>query len=310
MKVRDVMKKSITKYSICFIFLLTITLGSLNSVMAANNIKMSLENKEIEFKDTLESPYLDSNNRTMIPLRTIAEELGHKVEWIQDIKTIAIDDNIYITIPDDDIYTIIEDGDIFIKSSGKRITMDTVATVKNNKTYVPARFIIEALGHKLEYKYYNGIHKMNVLKNQGSIGSTTTQAKEFYFGYIRDLNLYNNQATFEMMDIIGMDDIKIFPELGFDREYFENIGYDFLFNGNMETFELKDSTEYKILNWSDSEEENIPKSRFIELYNDTYIHNGHVMNGYKYKGYYVHDGYFYIEVKNNYIEKLHEVYHP
>lgn len=298
------MKRLIAKYSICFFFLITITLGSFNNVIGSGNIEISLDNEIIKFEEKLESPYLDSNNRTMIPLRTITEELGHNVEWIQDIKTIAIDNNIYISIPDDNIHTIIEDGDIFIKSSGKRITMDTVAQVKNNKTYVPIRFIVEALGHKLEYNYHDGIHKMNILKNQGVLGTTTTQAKESYFGNIKDLDLYNNQATFEMMEIIDGDDIKIFPGLGFDNKYFEDVGYDFLYINNIQTFKLKDSTEYNILDMSNSNEKNISKSRFAELYYDGMI------NHENYNGYYVYGGYFYIEIKDNYIKKLYQVYHP
>ena len=240
------MKKSIVKLSISLLFMATVILGFNNNTVGASNIEISINNQKLKFQKGLESPYLDSNGRMMIPLRTISEELGHKVVWIQDIKTIAIDDNIYISIPDEDIYLMIEDASIFVKSLGKTIKMDTEAKLKNNKTYVPVRYIVEALGHKLEYENNNGNHKVNILKNQGTVGNTTTQGKESYSGYIESLDSNKDEITLKKAEMLFDNDLAIFPELNLTID--DLPGGFYLAKGNRkEVFKLTDSTKYNII---------------------------------------------------------------
>lgn len=287
------MKKLIVKFSICLLFVATIILGFNNNTVEASDIEISVNNDKLKFQESLESPYLDSNSRMMIPLRTISEELGHKVEWIQDIKTIAIDNNIYISIPDDDIYILIEDASIFIKNLGKTIEMDTEAKLKNGKTYVPARYIVEALGHELEYEYSNGNHKINILKNQGTIGNTTTQGKESYSGYIENIDFKKDQITLKKAEMLFDSDLNIFPELNLTMEDLPG-GFYIAKSNNKETFKLTDSTKYNIIYNNNIMGEDVTKYQFLNVFNNDSMYTG----------------YFIIETKNNYIKSIREIYHP
>ncbi|QZY54095.1 immunoglobulin-like domain-containing protein [Crassaminicella profunda] len=71
------------------------------------------------------------NNRTMIPIRFVAENLGADVKWIEKSKTIVIN----------------YEGKIFSMVIGKPIEgFDTSATISNNRTLVPLRYVSEKLG--------------------------------------------------------------------------------------------------------------------------------------------------------------------
>ncbi len=81
--------------------------------------------------------------RTMLPARFVAENLGADVEWDNDKRQVIItkaDTKIVITI-DSDIATV----------NGKEVKLDSEAFIKDERTYTPIRFISESLGAKVEW---------------------------------------------------------------------------------------------------------------------------------------------------------------
>ena len=86
------------------------------------------------------APYVDSNWRTMVPIRALAETFGAEVDYDNDARTVTIvdgDTTIVMTI-DSTTYTI----------NGEEQTMDTAAVIgSGDRTYVPVRFVAEALGY-------------------------------------------------------------------------------------------------------------------------------------------------------------------
>lgn len=101
----------------------------------------------VEFTDA--KPYIDENNRTMIPLRAAVEALGADVAWDQATRTASVSKNgitVQVTIGSEQI-AIIRDG----KTSYS--TMDTVAVLnkEEGRTYVPIRYVAEALGAYVDY---------------------------------------------------------------------------------------------------------------------------------------------------------------
>lgn len=86
----------------------------------------------------LDQPPVIMDDRTMVPLRLIAEELGATVEWNQAISivNVKLDDNtISITI-----------ADAVAIVNGKSVQMDVPAVIMNGSTLVPLRFISESFG--------------------------------------------------------------------------------------------------------------------------------------------------------------------
>ena len=58
---------------------------------ATLNIRVVVNGKQVNFPDA--KPYMDVNNRVLIPVRFVSEELGAKVEWEAKNKVVTITDS-------------------------------------------------------------------------------------------------------------------------------------------------------------------------------------------------------------------------
>ncbi|RXZ79544.1 copper amine oxidase N-terminal domain-containing protein [Paenibacillaceae bacterium] len=83
------------------------------------------------------------NNRVLIPLRAVSHNMGAAVEWNQHLKTIKIRQN---------------DVEILLTVNSKKVTvnhteieLDVPVELINNSTYVPLRFVSQALGAEVEW---------------------------------------------------------------------------------------------------------------------------------------------------------------
>ncbi|WP_353096114.1 stalk domain-containing protein [Tissierella praeacuta] len=123
------------------------------------NVKISLNGKPLDIPTDYGYPFIDNQSRTMIPLRIISERLGHKVEWDNKTRTASIDNEVFITI-----------GQNVVKTKNGTITMDTKAILKDGRTYVPLRFVVEALSYEVKYdgpKASNGYNHMVDIFKEG-----------------------------------------------------------------------------------------------------------------------------------------------
>lgn len=78
------------------------------------------------------------NNRTMLPIRHVAESLGLDVQWIEKTRTVVLTDKTNrVEIPVDTNKIIV---------NGKVYESDTKAIMKNNRTYLPIANVARALG--------------------------------------------------------------------------------------------------------------------------------------------------------------------
>ncbi len=83
-------------------------------------------------------PYIDANNRTMVPLRAIGEALGATVSWDQAAQLVTLvrgGTTLQLTI-----------GRVTAVVNGQPQTMDTVPVIRNDRTMVPLRYVGEFLG--------------------------------------------------------------------------------------------------------------------------------------------------------------------
>lgn len=108
-----------------------------------NEIKVYIKKKEITF----DTPPTIENNRTLVPLRTIFEELGAVVEWGDNIVT-AKKGNTVITL------TI---GSNEMKVNEKVVRLEAVAQIRNSRTFVPLRAVSEAFNNNVEW---NGVKRI------------------------------------------------------------------------------------------------------------------------------------------------------
>ena len=88
------------------------------------------------------------NDRTMLPARFVAENLGATVEWDGEKQLVTITGK---TEKQEDVTILITIGSDYAKVNGEDVKLDSPAFVENDRTYTPIRFISENLGATVEW---------------------------------------------------------------------------------------------------------------------------------------------------------------
>jgi hypothetical protein len=104
-------------------------------------IKVYVDGNSVSFPD--QRPFIDKNNRTLVPIRFIAEEMGAEVGW--DGKTELV------TIEKEGVLINLTIGEQRAQVNGAWKNFDTNATLVNGRTMVPLRFISETLGADVDW---------------------------------------------------------------------------------------------------------------------------------------------------------------
>ncbi|OGO83236.1 MAG: hypothetical protein A2Y18_04830 [Clostridiales bacterium GWD2_32_19] len=126
----DAESQSIVDKSVCMY------LGSPRALVNGNELYIDSENKRV-------IPVLEAD-RTLVPVRVIAEGFKADVKWDANNKKVTIvhnGKNLEIVI-----------GSKEITQDGKKIAIDTEAKIIEERTFVPLRAIAEALGKKVFYE--------------------------------------------------------------------------------------------------------------------------------------------------------------
>ena len=94
--------------------------------------------------DKLGAPYIDSAWRTMVPIRALAESFGATVDYADGV----------VTIVDGDTTVVMNIGEQTYTVNGEEANMDTAPVIGDgDRTYVPVRFVAEALGYSVTPLY-------------------------------------------------------------------------------------------------------------------------------------------------------------
>ena len=111
----------------------------------ALNEKIFVYGERLNFENTTD-PVI-TNDRTILPVRAIAEALGADVSWDHDTRTVTIERHmttIELPIGEKQV-SIIED------SEERKEELDVAAEIKNDRTMVPLRFVSEVLGESVKW---------------------------------------------------------------------------------------------------------------------------------------------------------------
>jgi hypothetical protein len=111
-----------------------------SNVSAASKITVVLDGDSVKFDA---QPFIDSSSRTMVPIRMISQEMGALVDWNSNTKV--------VTIKQDKKTILLKIGESKATVNGKTIKLDTKAIAKNGRTFVPLRFVSEALGASVSW---------------------------------------------------------------------------------------------------------------------------------------------------------------
>lgn len=83
------------------------------------------------------------NGRVLVPLRQIGEKLGAEVTWSSSTQT--------ATLTNDGVRLEVQLGSKDMLVDGRTIRMDVATHAENGRTYIPLRFIGEALGYNVNW---------------------------------------------------------------------------------------------------------------------------------------------------------------
>ena len=112
--------------------LLTATIPTSAVNIPESDIKVTVDGTAVEFPD--QKPIIQ-NDRTLVPIRFIAESLGYDVEWDSAENAAIIDDGrVKLWIGTDKA-----------ELDGKKVTLDTNSVLLNDRTMVPLRAVAETL---------------------------------------------------------------------------------------------------------------------------------------------------------------------
>ena len=107
-------------------------------VMTIGSSDMVVNNNVVAMEDA--APYV-ANDRTYVPFRALGEALGAEVVWDNDARTVT-----YTLGKTEVVMTI---GEKTYTVNGEEKTMDVAPEITSDRTYVPVRFVGEALGFKV-----------------------------------------------------------------------------------------------------------------------------------------------------------------
>ena len=120
----------------------------LPNAAAAKEIVLTIGNTAYtvngEAKTADAAAFIDKNNRTMVPVRFVAEEFG-KVDFgtINGVGT--------VTIFKDGAVLQFQNGSNIMNKNGINVPMDTKVVIEKGRTYVPFKYVADGLG--IGYSY-------------------------------------------------------------------------------------------------------------------------------------------------------------
>lgn len=105
-------------------------------------ITVQVNGQAVVFTDA--KPFIDSSNRTLVPVRFIVEKLGAQVNWDGAVQTVSI--------KKDSTSISLKIGQSQATVNGTVKTFDTAARIVSDRTFVPLRFISETLSASVEWQ--------------------------------------------------------------------------------------------------------------------------------------------------------------
>lgn len=118
-------------------------------------------------KKSMDVAPMATNNRTLVPLRFLVESLGGQVDWDQEKQTIHINHKGQDLVLPLDAKTILVNG--------QEVAIDTPAMVKNQRTLVPIRFVVENLAMTVDYQQEGQIVRILEKQEPAKVEAQTPQ---------------------------------------------------------------------------------------------------------------------------------------
>lgn len=118
-----------------------------SSMSFAGDVGIRIDGSELTFTESSGKPFIDENNRVLVPFRLVLEEIGATVQWnSQSRLAVAYKEGTEVIVPIDQTY---------ILKDGQKILNDTYARIVDSRTYLPIRVVMEAFGYTVGWDGVN-----------------------------------------------------------------------------------------------------------------------------------------------------------
>lgn len=120
---------------------------------AVKYVAVTVDGKRVNFDV---KPFIDGQNRTIVPIRFIGEEMGYGFGWDENAKEVIVNGN--------GVFIKLWIGKKEALVNGQKVVLDTTAVLQNGRAMVPLRFILENMGASVQYDSKANV--VNVVKKQ------------------------------------------------------------------------------------------------------------------------------------------------
>lgn len=201
------------------------------SAAAEEDIKVEVNKAQIEF----DTPPVIKNERTLIPVRAVAEEMGLEVDWDDSIKTA------YVRSEDTEVSLTIGSNIITINDDEQE--MDIAPEIINERTLLPIRFIAEAFDAKVDW-----------IQETQTVVIDSPEKKLLFNGTFKDGEMFYHYSDDYFEDVSGFDKklavLSSVGTLAADNErsinaYFEKNGFEDIKTFNYEKDSLSSDYTHK-----------------------------------------------------------------
>ncbi|WP_051280251.1 family 10 glycosylhydrolase [Anaerovorax odorimutans] len=168
-------------------FMLILCCLMTTNAYSESEININLDGENI-ILDSDSVPFIDSNDRTLVPLRGVMEKFGAKVTWDEESR-IAI-------VEKDDVKVEVPIGEKYILKNGTKMENDTVALIKDGRTYLPIRIVLESFGAGVGW---NQLTKTVIINRDGSdsVVEKSDELRAMWISYLEFAELPKSESDFK-----------------------------------------------------------------------------------------------------------------
>lgn len=137
------MRISFSMLFVMFCAATAIIIFSQSNESCTAGVGVVIDGRQVVYSQDSGQPFIDSANRTQVPLRATMEQFGAEVTWNSMSRTATVKKNgITVKVPI---------GKNYIYKDNELIPNDTAATIKARRTYLPIRVVLEAFGARVAW---------------------------------------------------------------------------------------------------------------------------------------------------------------
>ncbi len=205
----------------------TLVAAPLQAAAATQSVKVIIDEKPLKLVNS-PAPFVEKG-RTLVPVRGVFEQLGLNVKWNQKANTATITGN-NVTIQ-------MKPNAKQVTVNGKTKTVDVPVKMKNNRLFIPLRFVSEEAGvgvkwdQKANTVYLTSASKGNLVADTDAFLKKLIEANEKLTSFSTEMDI-EQAMTFDgetmnmdmslLMDIV-MDPLGFYQEMSMSMEELDGV---------------------------------------------------------------------------------------